>query len=123
MFSPCDEPNFMGYHRNTLISSDKSRNKASNPYHTKDIRLVTPEKIVLFTPEENVCWRAQVIMTSRNQARKLGPEISRISTYHDSNIIACHRNVLLPDEGINEVSNTDPDTSFTPNNDFIHWDK
>ena len=42
----------MGYHRNILLSSDESNIKAYKPEHTKKIRLVTPEKILLVNPEE-----------------------------------------------------------------------
>ena len=77
--SPSGEPNPMVYHRNTLIYSDEGRSKSSKPDHTKHISLVTPE-------DKFLC-HAQVITTSRDQGRKCGLDISRISTYYDSNII------------------------------------
>ena len=92
-----DEPNPMSYHRNTLLSSDKGRSKASNPDNTNNISLVTSDDISLFTPEDRFVWHAQFITTSRYRGRKLGLDISRISTDHNSNIIGCHRNKLLPD--------------------------
>ena len=45
----------------------------------------------------------------------MGLDISRISTDHDSNIIVRHRNVILPDEGSNNVSKPDIYTASKPN--------
>ena len=53
----------------------------------------------------------------------MGLDISRISTYHDSNIIGLRRNALLPDEGINKVSNPDIDMVFLNNIDITQCDK
>ena len=50
--SSSDEPNTIGYHRNTSIYSDEGWSNDSQPDHTKKISLVTPEKIRLVTPEE-----------------------------------------------------------------------
>ena len=86
----------MCYHTNTLMYYDEGGSKSSNSYHTKKITLVILE-------DKFVC-HDQVIMTSKYQRRKLRLDIYRIYTYHDSDIIGCHRNALLPDEGINKVS-------------------
>ena len=94
----------MGYHRNTLLSSNEDRSKAYNPYNTKKISLFTPENIGLVTPGENFVCNVQIIMTSRYQGRKLGLDISRISTDHYSHIIGRYSNALLPDKGGNKVS-------------------
>ena len=45
MVSPSDEPNPMCYHKNKLLSYDEVSSKASKPYHTGKIRLVTNENI------------------------------------------------------------------------------
>ena len=108
--SPSDEPNPMGYHINTLLSSDNVRSKNYNPDHTKNISLVIPEDKFIF--------HAQVIMTSRDQEGGLGLDISMISTDHDFNIISRHRNVLITDEGSNNVSKPDLDTASEPNLDI-----
>ena len=81
----------MGYHRNPLLYSNEGGGKASKPGHIKKIILVTPEG-------KSVC-HAHVIMAIRYQGRKLGLDISIISTYYYSNVIGCHSNALLPDEG------------------------
>ena len=105
--SSSDEPNTMGCHRTTLLSSGKERNNDYMTDHTKKVRLVTPESKFVF--------HAEVIMTSRYQGRKLGLDIFRISTYNDSDIIGHLRNTLLPDEGGNKVFKPDIDTASKPN--------
>ena len=97
----------------TLLYSDEGRSKDSKPYHTTSISIVTPEKIRLDTTEGMFVCHAQWIMTCRDQGRKLGRDISRVSTYHDSNMIGHHRNVLPQDKGGNKVSK--PDFHFFPN--------
>ena len=104
MFSPCDEPNFMGYHRNTLIYSYEGRSKYYKPDNNKNISLFTTEKIGLVTSEDKFVCNVQVIMIIRYQGRKLGLDISRISTDHYSHIIGRYSNALLPDKGSNKVS-------------------
>ena len=49
--SPSDEPNPMGYRSNTLLSSNERKSKAFNPDHTKNISLITLEKIILVPHE------------------------------------------------------------------------
>ena len=83
----------MVYNRNTLLYYYEKRNKAFKTDHDKKIRLVTPE--------EKFVYHAQVIMTRRYQGRNLGLAIYRISTDDDSDIIGCHSNDILPDEGSN----------------------
>ena len=80
--------------QNMLLYFDEGVNKASIPYHTKKVSLVTPES-------KFVC-NAEGILTSREQGRKLGLDISRVSTYYYSNIIGHQRNALLPDEENNK---------------------
>ena len=101
---PSDETNPMDYHRNTLIYSDEWRSKDYKPDRTKNIILVTPDDIGFITPEDKFICHAQVIMTSRDQGRKLGLDISMIFIDHVSNIICRHRNALLPDEDSNNFS-------------------
>ena len=52
------------------------------------------------------------------QREKLGLDISSISTDNDSNIIGCHSNGLLTNEGRNKVSNPDLDTASKPDIDI-----
>ena len=87
--SPSDETNPMGYNKNTLYYYDEGKNKAYKTDHTKKIRLITPE-------DKFLC-HAQVIMTSRDQWRKLGLDISWIYTDYDFDIIGHHRKVLIID--------------------------
>ena len=53
----------------------------------------------------------------------MGLDISKIYTDHDSNIIGCHRNALLPDEGSNTVYNPYLDTASKPNLGITKCDK
>ena len=104
---PSDGPNTMGYYSNTLISSDKGKSKAYNPDHTKNISLATLDKTSLVNPKEKFVCHVQVIMTIRDQGRRLGLDISTISPDCYYNIICHHRNALLPDEGSNKVPKPD----------------
>ena len=61
-----DEPNPMVYHRNISLSSDEGNSKASKPDPTKNICLVTLDRIILFTPEKKKFCHAQVIMTKKD---------------------------------------------------------
>ena len=105
----------MNYHRNTLLYSYEGKSNYSNTYHTKKMILVTLERISLVTPEDKFVCHAQVIITNRDQGRKLGPDTSRIYTDHDYNIIGFHRKALLTDDIINKVYNPDIDMSSKPN--------
>ena len=116
--SPSYEPNTMDCHRNALTYYDEGRIKYYKPDQTKTIILVTPDKIGFVTTEDKFICYAQVIITNRDQGRKLGPDISIIFTDHDSNIIGFHRNALFPDEGGNKVSNPDLDTASKHNLDI-----
>ena len=69
--SPSDEPNPVGYHSNTLPSSDEFRLKSYKPDHNNNISLVTRENIRLVTTGEDFVCNAQVIVTSRYQGGKL----------------------------------------------------
>ena len=104
------EPNTMAYHRNTLIYSNEGMNKASNTDQNIKVRLVNPES-------KFVCHDGG-ITTSRDQVRKLGLDISRVSTFYDSNIIGHYRNVILPDGESDKVSKTYLDTDSKPNIDI-----
>ena len=53
----------------------------------------------LVTPEDKFVRHAQVIMISRDQGRKLGLDISRISPYRDSGITGFHRNAIFTEGG------------------------
>ena len=113
----------MGYHRNTLIHSDEGKSKVYNTDHNMKISLVTIDDIRLVTPEDRFVCHAQFIMTSRDQGRKLGLDISRIFTDHNFNIIGRHMNTLLPDEGSNKVSKPDLDVDSKHNIDITHFSK
>ena len=97
----------MGFQMNTLISSDEDINNASMPDHTSNV--------ILVTPKSKFVWHDEVIMTIRNKGRNLGLDISWVSKDYDSNIIGCHSNVILPDEGSNKVSKPDIDTDYRLN--------
>ena len=100
---------------NTLLSSDEGRNNYSMPDHTKKVSLVTSEN-------RFVC-HTEGIMNSRDQGRKLGLDISRVSIDYNSNIIGHHNNMLIPDEGSNKVSKPDLDTASKPNLDITQCAK
>ena len=113
----------MGYQGNKLHSSDEGRSKYSKTKHTKNIILVNSEKIISITHKEKVVCHAQFIMNCRYQGRKLGLDISRVSTYYNSNIIGHQNNVLPSDEGSNKVSNTDIDMDSKPNISITQYAK
>ena len=65
---------------------------------------------------------SQAIKINKDQGRKEGLktprvrlDISMIYTDYDSNIKGCHRNAILPDEGSNNIPNTDLDTASKSN--------
>ena len=73
--------------------------------------------MILVTPGGKFYCHAQVIITRRDQGRKVDLEISRVSTYYDSNIIGRHRISLLPYEGRNKDYKPDIDTYSKPDID------
>ena len=91
----------MGKHRSTLISSEERINKYYKPDHTK--------KIILVTPKDRFVRNFQVIITNRDQGRKVGLDISRFFTDYDSNIIGNPHNTLLNDERWERAFNNDLD--------------
>ena len=88
---------------------------AFKPDHTKQISLVTPE--------DKFYCRYQLIITSRDQWRKVKLDISRVSTYYDSNILDRHRTAFLTNEGRNKAYNPDPDKDSTPDLDITQCTK
>ena len=101
-----DEHNTMGYHSNTLLSSDEGSKKAYMPDHKKKVRLVN-------TKIKFVC-HAEGNMNSSYQGDKLGLYISRVSTDYGSNIIGHHRNALLPNESSNKFFKPDIYMAYKP---------
>ena len=59
----------MGYHRNTLLSSDEGNIMSSKPDHTEKIFLVNLENISLLTTDDKLVCHAQDITTVRYQGR------------------------------------------------------